>query len=57
MARYRWVFTAVTAALLGFAYWRVYRPGGRPAGPWTRRLMHPTALLSVGLVAATLLRS
>jgi hypothetical protein len=52
-ARYRWVFLAATAILLGFAYYRTYK-GRRSAGPWNRRILHATAVLSLGMVAYAL---
>jgi hypothetical protein len=51
VARYRWVFLLATFVLLGFAYYNTF--GRRkPAGPWSRLILHTTAVLSLGMVAS-----
>jgi hypothetical protein len=52
-ARYRWVFLAATIGLLGLAYYKTYRRR-KPAGPWSRGILHATTVLSLGMLAYTL---
>jgi hypothetical protein len=54
MQQYRWLFLAVTIALLSFAFYRAYRDRTK-TGPWSFRFLHATATLSFGLVLYTLL--
>jgi hypothetical protein len=52
-ARSRWVFLLATFILLGVAYYNTY--GRRkPAGPWSRLVLHTTTVLSLGVVAYAL---
>jgi len=53
-AKYRWVFLVATVVLLGFAYYKTYK-GLKSIGPWNRRILHGTAVLSLGMVAYTLI--
>ncbi len=51
---YRWLFLAMTIALLAFAFYKTYRDR-RKTGPWSLRLLYATTALSLGLVLYTLL--
>ncbi len=53
-AKYRWVFLAATIVLLGFAYYKNYM-GRKPGGPWSKRVLHATTVLSLGMVVYTLI--
>ncbi len=51
--RYRWIFLVATIVLLGFAYYQAYK--NKTPGAWSRRILHGTTALSLGLIAYTLL--
>lgn len=54
LAKYRWVFLALTVVFLAFAWYRTIRDGEK-TGPWGRRMLVGTTALSIGLVAFTLI--
>ena len=53
-AKYRSIFLVATIVLLGFAYYKTYL-GRKPGGAWSKRILHATTVLSLGLVAYTLI--
>ena len=53
-AKYRWVFLVATIVLLGFAYYKTYM-GRKAGGPWSKRILHATTVLSLGMVVYTLI--
>jgi len=52
--KYRWVFLAATILLLGFAYYKTYM-GRKPGGLLSKRILHATTVLSLGMVLYTLI--
>ena len=53
-AEYRWVFLVATVVLLGFAYYMTYK-NRKKHGPWGIRMLHGTTVLSMGMIAYTLI--
>lgn len=53
IAKYRWIFLVTTIFLLGLAYYKTYR-GRKPAGTWSKRILHGTTVLSLGMIIYTL---
>jgi hypothetical protein len=55
-AKYRWIFLVATIVLLGFAYFMTYKGRNKnKGGPWNKRILHATTLLSLGMVVYTLI--
>jgi hypothetical protein len=53
LAKYRWIFMAITFIFLGFAFYKTYK-NREKSGPWSIRMLYGTTALSVGLVVFTL---
>ena len=55
-ARYRWVFLVATLVLLGLAYFITYKDKrSKTGGPWNKRILHSTTVLSLGMIVYTLI--
>lgn len=54
--RYRWIFLIATIVLLGFAYYQTYIKK-KNCNTWSRRILHGTTALSLGLIVYTLIKT
>ncbi len=54
--RYRWIFLLATIVLLGFAYYQTYKKK-KNCTTWSRRILHGTTVLSLGLIIYTLIKT
>lgn len=54
LAKYRWIFMAITLALLGLALFKAWRNRTK-TGPWSKGILCGTTVLTLGLIVYSMI--